>query len=172
MVSSKNILNQRVAICNLLLAGENRLPFLKQIVTGDERFLHINLNRRSQWLHKNESPQPTPKPNLHAIKVRIWWNSKGIFYYKFLPTNQSNTSEVYSAEMERLDEVSRENEPALINRKDVIFHNDNTQPHTARITEQKLRQMEWEVFLQPACLLFRCYLFQFSFVSRLANFSC
>ncbi|XP_015438307.1 PREDICTED: histone-lysine N-methyltransferase SETMAR-like [Dufourea novaeangliae] len=125
----------------------------QQIVTGDEKWvLYVNLKRRPQWLDKSEAPQPTPKPDLHAKKVMlcVWWNFKGILHYELLPTNQTITSEVYSAQLERLDRALREKEPALINRKGVILHHDNARSHTARITAKKLRQLGWEVLPQPA----------------------
>nr|KAF6353464.1 hypothetical protein mPipKuh1_010430 [Pipistrellus kuhlii] len=81
----------------------------------------------------------------------VWWNFKGILHYELLPSNQTITSAVYSAQLERLAQALREKEPALINRKGVILHHDNARPHTARITAEKLRQLEWEVLPQPAC---------------------
>ncbi|CAK6443035.1 unnamed protein product [Pipistrellus nathusii] len=145
--------NQRVTICSSLLSRQNRLPFLEQIVTGDEKgVLYVNLKRRPQWLDKNEAPQPTPKPDLHAKKVMlcVWWNFKGILHYDLLPSNQTITSAVYNAQLERLAQALREKEPALINRKGVILHHDNARPHTARITAEELRQLEWKVLPQPA----------------------
>nr|KAF6392670.1 hypothetical protein mPipKuh1_007854 [Pipistrellus kuhlii] len=103
--------NQRVTICSSLLSCQNRLPFLEQIVTGDEEWvLYVNLKRRPQWLDKNEAPQPTPKPDLHAKKVMlcVWWNFKGILHYELLPSNQTITSAVYSAQLERLAQALRE----------------------------------------------------------------
>ncbi|XP_046836128.1 histone-lysine N-methyltransferase SETMAR-like [Vespa crabro] len=138
---------------NSLLSRQNRLPFLEQIVTGDEKWmLYVNLKRRPQWLDKSEVPQPTPKPDLHAKKVMlcVWWNFKGILHYELLPINQTITSVKNSAQLERLERALREKEPALINRKGIILHHDNALPHIARIMAEKLRQLGWEVLPQPA----------------------
>lgn len=145
--------NQRITICNSLLSRQNSIPFLERIVTGDEKWvLYLNLKRRPQWLNKGDTPQPTPKPDLHPKKVMlsIWWNFKGIIHFELLPANQTITSEVYCAQLERLSQVLKEKEPALVNRKGVILHHDNARPHCSRITLEKLRELGWEVLPQPS----------------------
>lgn len=76
---------------------------------------------------------------------------KADLHFELLLANQAITGEVYCAQLERLDQALREKESALVNRKGVILQNDNTQPHTARSTTEKLRHLEWKVLPQPAC---------------------
>ncbi|KZC14855.1 Histone-lysine N-methyltransferase SETMAR [Dufourea novaeangliae] len=39
--------------------------------------------------------------------------------------------------------------PELINRKGVVFHQDNARPHTSLVTRQKLLQLEWDTMPHP-----------------------
>ena len=41
----------------------------------------------------------------------------------------------------------KEKRPELVNRKDVIFHDDNATPHTSLATRQKLLRLSWKVIL-------------------------
>ncbi len=56
----------RVTICNSLLLRPHREDFLKQIVTGDEKWvMYVNHTRKRQWLDRDQQPEPEPKPELH-----------------------------------------------------------------------------------------------------------
>jgi len=37
----------------------------------------------------------------------------------------------------------------LVNRKGVIFHQDNARRHTSSVTRQKLRELNWELLIHP-----------------------
>ena len=70
-----------------LLTRKENILFLKQIVTGDEKWIvHNNVERKRSWGKRNEPPPSTPKVSLHPKKVMlcIWWGWKGGFYYELL----------------------------------------------------------------------------------------
>ena len=47
----------------------------------------------------------------------------------------------------KLDKEIKEKWPELATRKGVIFHHDNTRPHTFMITRKKLLELGWKVIL-------------------------
>ncbi|XP_014611211.1 PREDICTED: histone-lysine N-methyltransferase SETMAR-like [Polistes canadensis] len=55
-------LTQRINVCDLLLRRNEFDPFLKRIITGDEKLIvYHNVNRKRSWCTLNESSQATSK---------------------------------------------------------------------------------------------------------------
>jgi histone-lysine N-methyltransferase SETMAR len=143
---------QRIIICNSLLTKHNREPFLRRIVTGDEKWvLYSNLKRTKQWLSPNQTPVPTPKPSLTLKKclLCVWWDFNGVIHFELLKPGETITAEVYCQQLERLQQKLSDKRPALINRKGVILQHDNARPHAARITQEKIKELGWEVLPHP-----------------------
>ncbi|XP_014478527.1 PREDICTED: histone-lysine N-methyltransferase SETMAR-like, partial [Dinoponera quadriceps] len=67
---TETALDQRRTICASLLSWYKTDPFLRRIVTGDEKWvLYNNPIGKKQWLSSKEAPIPTPKPSLTLKKV-------------------------------------------------------------------------------------------------------
>ena len=76
----------------------------------------------------------------------IWWDWKGVLYGDLLPENQMINSSKYCSQLKAaLDEK----QPELVNRKCIIFQQDNTRLHVSLLTRQKLLQLGWEVLIHP-----------------------
>ena len=104
------------------------VPFLKQIVTGDEKWILCNnVERKRSWGKWNEPPPTPPKASLHPKKVVmcIWWDWKGVLYYELLLENQAINSNKYCSHLDQLKAALSEKHPELVNRKRIIFHQDN-----------------------------------------------
>jgi len=134
----------RINICDTLL---NEIePFLKRIITGDEKWItYYNPTRKRLWIKKGEKAQTIAKLGLTRKKVMlcVWWDWKEIVHYELLSSNQTINSEFY-CEQQRLQQAIERKRPELINRRGVVFH-DNARPHTSLMTRQKLREFGWEV---------------------------
>ena len=96
---------QRVTICNSLLSRRNDKEWIKQIVTGDEKWvLYINYTRKRQWVLSDETPEPDVRSEPHAKKVMlsVFWDYKGILWYELLPTGTTVNAVLYRTQMDKL----------------------------------------------------------------------
>lgn len=145
--------NQRLTISNALLTRQKNEPFLHRVVTGDEKWvLYSNNKRQNQWLSPGQRPIPTPQNGLHPKKVLlcVWWDYIGIIHFELLQPGQTITSEFYCQQLDRLHQQLTIKRPALLNRKGVILQLDNARPHSAKRTQEKIRQLGWEVLPHPS----------------------
>ncbi|XP_043501569.1 histone-lysine N-methyltransferase SETMAR-like [Polistes fuscatus] len=118
-LSEQNKANRSIT-CNLLLQRHNTEAFFDRLITGDEKWvLYDNPKRKRQWLSPNEIPRSTAKPDL------------------------------YSEQLQRVNQSLIEKWPAIVNRKGVILQHDNARPHCARRTLEKINELGWEVLPHP-----------------------
>jgi histone-lysine N-methyltransferase SETMAR len=116
-------------ICESLLKLNSLEPFLKWVVTGDEKWVvYNNIRRKRSWCDPGESSQSVAKADLHPKKVMlsVWWDWRGVLYFELLPCGQTIDAKKYCAQLENLKRAGTEKRPELANRKDVVFHHDNT----------------------------------------------
>lgn len=142
----------RVQMCDNLLKLQEETSFLKNLVTGDEKWImYSNQTRQKQWLSKGQMAVPTPKPSLTARKVllSVWWDCKGIIYYEVLPYGRTITAEVYCSQLDRLNEALKSKRPTMHAERKIYFQHDNARPHTALITRQKLIDLGWKKIDHP-----------------------
>ena len=147
----KNLLDRISARDSLLKCNEN-VSFFKQIVTGNEKWiLYSNVERKRLWGKQNELPPTTPKASLQPKNAMfcIWWDWKGVLYYELLPENQTINSNKYCSQLNQMKAALDEKRPELVNRKRIIFHQDNARLHVSLMTKQKLLQPCWEVLIHP-----------------------
>ena len=107
----------------------------------DEKWiLYNNVEWKRSWGKRNEPPPTTPKAGLHPEKVMlcIWWDWKGVPYYELLPENQTINSNKHCSQLDQLKAALEGKRPELVNRKCLIFHQNNTRPHVSLMTRQKL----------------------------------
>ena len=98
---------------------------------------------RGKW---NEPPPTTPKSSLHPEKLMlcILWEWKGVLYYELLPENQTVNSSEYFSQLYQLKAALDEKCLKLVNKKCIIFHQDDVRPHVSLMTRQKLLQLDLE----------------------------
>ncbi|GFV77574.1 histone-lysine N-methyltransferase SETMAR [Trichonephila clavipes] len=135
-----------------LLKRHENYPFLKRIITGDKKsVVYNNVKRKKSWSKKDELAQTISKADIHQKKVMlsVWWDFKGIVFLELLPDNTTINSEVYCHQLDKLNDAFQQKRSELINKKGVVFHQDNARPHTSLVTRQKLLQLEWDTMPHP-----------------------
>ena len=87
------------------------------------------------------------QPHQKKVMLCIWWDWKGVLYYELLPQNQMISSNKYCSQLDQLKAALNKKRPELVNRKRIIFHQDNARPHVSLMTRQKLLQLGWVVLI-------------------------
>lgn len=130
---------QRVTICNSLLSRRSDKEWIKQIVTGDEKWvLYINYTRKRQWVLSDETPEPDVRSELHAKKVMlsVFWDYKGILWYELLPTGTTVNAVLYRTQMDKLAGALKTKRPE---RSRVFLLHDNAKPYSQTLATENRR---------------------------------
>lgn len=136
----------RISICESLLNRNKVDPFLKRVVTGDEKWItYSNVKRKRSWSTGNKPAQTVSKPGLTARKVLlcVWSDWQGIIHYELLAYGQPLNSDLYCQQSEG---NNRPEAPSFGQQEGNCGH---TRPHTSIVTRQKLRELGWEVLMHP-----------------------
>ena len=130
--------SHRVRICSSLWMRHKAQPFLDKLITGDE-----NIKRKKNYCKLETSSSIIAKPNLHQRKVILflWWNRKAPLCYELFKQGQTINAIAYCNQLDKLNAAINEKRPVLAKGKGIIFHHDNTKPHTALVTQQKLNEL-------------------------------
>jgi len=142
----------RLSICSANFSRNEKYSFLDSLLTCDEKWILYSNSRRSyHWLSSTDPIPHTPKNSLHPKKILlcVWWTTAGIIHYEFLVTGRTITSGLYCEQLQRVQEALIKKQPSLINRKKVIFLQDNAKPHTAKISREKISELGWDLLPHP-----------------------
>ncbi|XP_025155877.1 histone-lysine N-methyltransferase SETMAR-like [Harpegnathos saltator] len=142
----------RVFTANCLLDRLKTDPFLDRLVTGGEKWIQYdNVERKRTWKQTNESDQPLPQTGLHPQKaiLFVWWDCKGIIFYELLLISEAINFDKYCQQLDNLKKAIKEKRPILAKQKNIVFHYDNTRPHTSMQIQCKLKELKWDLLLHP-----------------------
>ena len=99
-------------------------------------------NGRDHGVSEMNHHQPHQSPVF--IHLCILWESKWALYYELLPENQTVNSSEYFSQLYQLKAALDEKCLKLVNKKCIIFHQDDVRPHVSLMTRQKLLQLDLE----------------------------
>jgi len=97
----------------------------------------------------------TSKPNIHAKKILlcIWWDWKGIglLYYELLQSDETITADHYQQQLTNLSDALEEKRLFTgQGRRKVILLHDNIRPHAAKVTQDHIFALSWELLPHAA----------------------
>lgn len=140
--------NRRISDCNWLLHKFSR-GGLDRILTCDEKWVvYDNRKAGGQWLSPGEVGLRTPRSDPHQKKLMlcVWWMASGVVHWELLPRGQTINSEVYCAQ---LDRVQAKLQLRGIATARVCLQQDNARPHVSKQTLAKIEELGWDVLKHP-----------------------
>ena len=78
--------------------------------------------------------------------LSVWWNSRGLIHFEVLHSRPIVTSDVYVQQLELLDQALKNQG---VNASTVRYLQDYARSHTAKKTQEKLEELNWECLPQP-----------------------
>uniref|UniRef100_A0A914HT13 Transposase n=1 Tax=Globodera rostochiensis TaxID=31243 RepID=A0A914HT13_GLORO len=130
---------RRVEIAAPLLQQQQQRPFLDRILTLEENvFPSIIYDRKSSGFPQENRP----------FRCRKWTSARR--RSSSAPNATIVTAALYCDQLDRVQEQLRRGTAGWRRRTTPAFLHDNARPHTARITQQKLEELGWEVLPHPA----------------------
>lgn len=132
----------------------NPKDFLRRFVTVDETWIHYNTpetkEQSKQWTSPGELNPRKAKVRLSANKVMatVFWNTQGIVHIDYLEKGKTITGEYYAELLERFDADLKQKRPHL-EKKKVLFHQDNAPAHKSAIAMEKLQGLGYKLLPHP-----------------------
>ena len=146
-------IERRLVMCELLLQRQNRKSFLHRIVTGGEKWIYYDNQKRTKSFVKPGQPASlTAKRDIHGSKVMlsIWWDQNGVIYYELLEPNETITAIRYRKQIGNLSRALKEKRQIYaISHDKVILQQENAKPHVARLVKEALALLGWDVLPHP-----------------------
>ena len=102
----------------------------------------------SDWTKKMlQSPSQSQINKKKMTMTTVWWSSAGLMHYSFLNPSETLTPEKYAQQINEIHWKLQCWQLALVNRMGPILLQDNTWPHIAQPTLQKLNELGHKVLL-------------------------
>ena len=100
----------------------------------------------AEWTAAGESRPKRPKPQQWAGKVMasVFWDAHGIVFIDYLEKSKTINSDYYIALLDRLSAETKKKRPHM-EKKKVLFHQDNSPCHKAMKTMAKLNELSFEL---------------------------
>lgn len=148
--------HSRAEICRELLDKMEEVgePFLQQIVTGDEKWFSYyqpESKQESQEWRKVGSPPPLKiktEPSTRKRMATVFWDVQGILLIEWLPEGTTVNSAYYCKILTKLKESIKSERRGKWTRGVFLLH-DNARPHTAEVTQAKIRELGFTQLPHP-----------------------
>jgi histone-lysine N-methyltransferase SETMAR len=126
---------------------------LNRIVTGTNHgCISTNLSKRAsmQWKHPSSLSTKQSKVTLSAGKVMftMFWDYQGALLAHFQKHGENMNPASYCEVLLKLRDAVHRKLPGQLARG-LLLHHDNAWPHTARITQERIKELQCELLEQP-----------------------
>jgi histone-lysine N-methyltransferase SETMAR len=76
--------------------------------------------------------------------LTAFWDSQGVLLAHFQKRGENVNSASYCEVLLKLGDAIRRKRPRHLARW-VLLHHDNARPHTARVTQERIQKLRWEL---------------------------
>jgi histone-lysine N-methyltransferase SETMAR len=134
--------------------NKNKTDFVHQFITVDETWIHHytpeSKQQSKQWTEVGcSAPKKTRSvPSAGKVMASVSWDAEGILFIDYLEKGKTITGEYYSILLTRLDKNIHEKSLGL-QKKKIIFHQDNAPTHKSVLVMGKLRDLHYELLEYP-----------------------
>ena len=147
-------MENRKNTCEILLQRHERKSVLHRIVTGDEKWIYFkNPKRKKSWINPGQPSTSTAKTDRFGKKALlcVWWDQKGVVYHELLKPGETVNTNRYRQQMINLNHALIEKRPEWARRHGkVILLHDNAPPHKAKLVQDTIKALGWELLPHPA----------------------
>jgi histone-lysine N-methyltransferase SETMAR len=144
---------KRKTTCEILFESHQRKSFLHRIITGDEKWIYLdNQKRKKSWVDPGKPSTSTAKPNIHGQKylLCICWDQQGILFYQLLQPDETVTGDRYRQQIIDLSHELKAKRPEWATRHEKVkFLHDNARPHVAKLVKDTLKELNWDQIPHP-----------------------
>lgn len=145
---------KRKIVCEMLIERYKRKSFLHRIVTSDEKWIYFeNPKRKKSWVTPGQPSTSTAKPNRFGKKrmLCVWWDQKGVVYHELLKPGETVNTDRYRQQLIELSRALLQKRPEYQKRQHkVIFLHDNAPSHKAKLVQETIEALNWEVLPHAA----------------------
>ena len=136
----------------MLLRRQQRTGFLHRVITGDEKWIYYdNPKHPKVWVIPGKPDPSMSKRNIHSSKIMlaIWWDQKGVVYYELLKPCGTMTGVLYGLQVICLNLWKKNDRSGTIHNNKLILLHENAKPDTAKLVKKYLKEVTWDILLQP-----------------------
>jgi histone-lysine N-methyltransferase SETMAR len=114
--------------------------------TWIHHYIAESKQQTKQWIESScSAPKKTRSvPSVGKFMASMFWDAEGILFIDYLEKGKTINREYYSNLLTRLDEKIHEKRPGL-QKKEIIFHQDNAPTHKSVLAMRKLRDLQYEL---------------------------
>jgi histone-lysine N-methyltransferase SETMAR len=129
---------------------------VNKIFNGDESWVNHyqpeSKRASMQWKHPGSHSFSTKNfkvtPSGGKVMLSVFWDSQGVLLAHFLKHVENMNSASYYEVLLKLWVAIRRKRPRQLARG-VLLHHDNVRPHTARATQERIQELQWEPLEHP-----------------------
>jgi histone-lysine N-methyltransferase SETMAR len=93
---------------------------------------------------KKKNKQIKVTPSAWKVMLTVFWDSQGVVLVHLQKRGKIMNSTSYCKVLLKLRDAIRRKRPGQLARG-VLLHHDNASPHTARATQDRIQELQWEV---------------------------